>query len=482
MNRKMIAHILAKMLGVEALLLILPALVGVIYQEKSTVYFLPPILLLALIYVIGGRKKPENSTIYAKEGMVVVALAWILWSLFGALPFFLSGYIPSYLDAFFETVSGFTTTGSSIMPDVEILPQCMHFWRSFTHWIGGMGVLVFVMVLTSLDKKNSMYLMRAEVPGPEKDKLVPKMMSTARILYGMYFALTALEVILLMFGGLSLFDSLIHSFGSAGTGGFSNYADSVGHFDSAYVDGVITVFMILFGVNFSLYFLILIKEYKSVWKNEELRAYFGIIAAATAVITFNILPQYGSVTKAFRYAVFQVGTIITTTGYATTDFNLWPMLSKCILIALMIIGACASSTGGGIKVSRFLIAMKSIKREVKQMAHPKSVNLICVNGKKMSNDVIRSVFVYFMAYAGIAGLSVLIVSADNFDFATTFSSVMATLNNIGPGIEDVGATGNFSAFSPLSKLVFCFDMLAGRLEIFPFLMLFKTKVWRRKFW
>lgn len=482
MNRKMIAHILAKMLGVEALLLILPAIVGVIYQEKSAVYFLPPIILLTLIYLIGGRKKPENSTIYAKEGMVVVALAWILWSLFGALPFFLSGYIPSYLDAFFETVSGFTTTGSSIMPDVEILPQCMHFWRSFTHWIGGMGVLVFVMVLTSLDKKNSMYLMRAEVPGPEKDKLVPKMMSTARILYGMYFALTALEVILLMFGGLSLFDSLIHSFGSAGTGGFSNYADSVGHFDSAYVDGVITVFMILFGVNFSLYFLILIKEYKSVWKNEELRAYFGIIAAATAVITFNILPQYGSVTKAFRYAVFQVGTIITTTGYATTDFNLWPMLSKCILIALMIIGACASSTGGGIKVSRFLIAMKSIKREVKQMAHPKSVNLICVNGEKMSNDVIRSVFVYFMAYAGIAGLSVLIVSADNFDFATTFSSVMATLNNIGPGIEDVGATGNFSAFSPLSKLVFCFDMLAGRLEIFPFLMLFTTKVWRRKFW
>lgn len=482
MNRKMIAHILAKMLGVEALLLILPAIVGVIYQEKSAVYFLPPIILLTLIYLIGGRKKPKNSTIYAKEGMVVVALAWILWSLFGALPFFLSGYIPSYLDAFFETVSGFTTTGSSIMPDVEILPQCMHFWRSFTHWIGGMGVLVFVMVLTSLDKKSSMYLMRAEVPGPEKDKLVPKMMSTARILYGMYFALTALEVILLMFGGLSLFDSLIHSFGSAGTGGFSNYADSVGHFDSAYVDGVITVFMILFGVNFSLYFLLLIKEYKAVWKNEELRVYFGIIAAATAVITINILPQYGSVLKSFRYAAFQVGTIITTTGYATADFNVWPMLSKCVLIALMIIGACASSTGGGIKVSRFMIAVKSIKREVKQMAHPKSVNLICVNGKKMGNDVIRSVFVYFMAYAGIAGLSVLIVSADNFDFATTFSSVIATLNNIGPGIEDVGATGNFSAFSPLSKLVFCFDMLAGRLEIFPFLMLFTTKVWRRKFW
>lgn len=470
------------MLGVEALLLILPAIVGVIYQEKSAMYFLPPILILTVIYLIGGRKKPEHSTIYAKEGMVVVALAWILWSLFGALPFFLSGYIPNYLDAFFETVSGFTTTGSSILPDVEILPQCMHFWRSFTHWIGGMGVLVFVMVLTSLDKKNTMYLMRAEVPGPEKDKLVPKMMSTARILYGMYFALTALEVILLMFGGVSLFDSLIHSFGSAGTGGFSNYADSVGHFNSAYVDGVITVFVILFGVNFNLYFLLLLKEYKSVWKNEELRTYLGIIAAAIAVITINILPQYGSVMKSFRYAAFQVGTIITTTGYATTDFNLWPMLSKCILIALMIIGACASSTGGGIKVSRFLIAIKSIKREVKQMAHPKSVNLIRVNGKKMGTDVIRSVFVYFMAYAGIAGASILIVSADNFDFATTFSSVMATLNNIGPGIEEVGSTGNFSAFSPLSKLVFCFDMLAGRLEIFPFLMLFTTKVWRRKFW
>lgn len=479
----MVRYILGRMLGVEALLLLLPAFVGILYgEEKEALTFVIPAVILTCIFVVAGRKRPEGQVIYGKEGMVVVASAWITWSLFGALPFTLSGSIPNFVDAFFETVSGFTTTGSSILRDVEALPQCMLFWRSFTHWIGGMGVLVFVLMLTNLDKKNSMYLMRAEVPGPEKDKLVPKMMSTARILYGMYFALTALEVILLMFGGLSLFDSLIHSFGSAGTGGFSNYADSVGHFDSAYVDGVITVFMILFGVNFSLYFLILIKEYKSVWKNEELRAYFGIIAAATAVITFNILPQYGSVTKAFRYAVFQVGTIITTTGYATTDFNLWPMLSKCILIALMIIGACASSTGGGIKVSRFLIAMKSIKREVKQMAHPKSVNLICVNGKKMSNDVIRSVFVYFMAYAGITGLSVLIVSADNFDFATTFSSVMATLNNIGPGIEDVGATGNFSAFSPLSKLVFCFDMLAGRLEIFPFLMLFTTKVWRRKFW
>ncbi|GFI37323.1 TrkH family potassium uptake protein [Lachnospiraceae bacterium 50-23] len=481
MNTKMIRYILAKMLGVEALLLLLPALVGVIYQEKYAVYFLIPSITLLLIFVIWGRKKPENSTIYGKEGMIVVACAWILWSLFGALPFRLSGFIPSYLDAFFETVSGFTTTGSTILSDVEILPQCMHFWRSFTHWIGGMGVLVFVMVLTSLDKKNSMHLIRAEVPGPEKDKLVPKTMSTARILYGMYLGLTIIEVVLLLLGGLSPFDSLIHAFGTAGTGGFSNYTDSIGHFQSAYIDGVVSLFMILFGVNFNLYFLLLLGEFKSVWKNEELKIYFGMIAAATIMITWNIHSQYSGFLHAFRYAVFQVGTIITTTGYATADYNLWPMLSQCILIALMVIGACASSTGGGIKVSRFMIAVKSIKREIKQMVHPKSVNLIWINGKKMGNDVIRSVFIYLMAYAGIAGISVLLIAVDNFDFATTFSAVMATLNNIGPGIGAVGPTGSFADFSPLSKLVFCFDMLAGRLEIFPFLMLFTASAWRRKF-
>ena len=481
MNTKMIRYILAKMLGVEALLLLLPALVGVIYQEKCAVYFLIPSIALLLIFVIWGRKKPENSTIYGKEGMIVVACAWILWSLFGALPFRLSGFIPSYLDAFFETVSGFTTTGSTILSDVEVLPQCMHFWRSFTHWIGGMGVLVFVMVLTSLDKKNSMHLIRAEVPGPEKDKLVPKTMSTARILYGMYLGLTIIEVVLLLLGGMSLFDSLIHAFGTAGTGGFSNYTDSIGHFKSAYIDGVVSLFMILFGVNFNLYFLLLLGEFKSVWKNEELKIYFGMIAAATIMITWNIHSQYSGFLHAFRYAVFQVGTIITTTGYATADYNLWPMLSQCILIVLMVIGACASSTGGGIKVSRFMIAVKSIKREIKQMVHPKSVNLIWINGKKMGNDVIRSVFIYLMAYAGIAGISVLLVAIDNFDFATTFSSVMATLNNIGPGISAVGPTGSFADFSPLSKLVFCFDMLAGRLEIFPFLMLFTASAWRRKF-
>lgn len=481
MNTKMIRYILAKMLGVEAILLLLPALVSLIYGEFSGVYFLIPSGILIVIYLLVGMKKPEKRTIYGKEGMVIVASAWILWSLFGALPFTLSGSIPSYLDAFFETVSGFTTTGSSILTDVEALPQGMLFWRSFTHWIGGMGVLVFVMVLTTLDKRNSMYLMRAEVPGPEKDKLVPRTMSTARILYGMYLGLTLIEVILLLLGGMNMFDSLIHAFGTAGTGGFSNYAASVGHFDSAYIDGVISIFMILFGINFNLYFFLLIRDFKPVWKNEELRAYLGIILAAVAVITLNISGQYPNPLKAFRYALFQVASIITTTGYATADYNAWPMLSQCILLMLMVIGACASSTGGGIKVSRFLMVLKCIKREIKQMVHPKSISIIRVNDKKVGADVLRSLYVYLMAYAGIVVGSVLLVSIDNLDFGTTFSSVLATLNNIGPGIADVGPVGSFAEFSPLSKIVFCFDMLAGRLEIFPFLMLFTASAWNRKF-
>ncbi len=481
MNTKMIRYILAQMLGVEAILLLLPAAVGAIYKEQEGIYFLIPAAILAAVYLIGGRKKPEKSKIYEKEGLIIVALAWILWSLFGALPFTLSGEIPQYVDAFFETVSGFTTTGSSILPDVEALSQCMLFWRSFTHWVGGMGVLVFVLVLTSLDKNSTMCLMRAEVPGPEKEKLAPKMTSTARILYGIYLGMTVIEVILLMFGGMNLFDSLLHAFGTAGTGGFSNYGLSVGHFNSAYIDGVISVFMILFGVNFSLYFLILLRDFKPVWKNEELRAYLLIIASATVLITLNISGQYPSILKAFRYAIFQVASVITTTGYATADFAVWPMFSQCILILLMVVGACASSTGGGIKVVRVLIVLKSIKREIKQMRHPKAISIIRVSGKKMNTDVVRKVCVYLMAYVVIALGSVLLVSIDNKDFATTFSSVVATLNNIGPGISQVGPMGNFAEFSVFSKLVFCVDMLVGRLEIFPFLMLFTVPLWRKQF-
>ena len=481
MNYSIIRTILGHVIRFEGAFLLIPVIIALIYGESSGIYFA---VCGAACLVVGTHmthRKSGNRSFFAKEGFVSVSLSWIVLSIIGALPFVLSGVIPNPVDAMFEIVSGFTTTGASILRDVEALPQCMLFWRSFTHWIGGMGVLVFVLMLTNLDKKNSMYLMRAEVPGPEKDKLVPKTKTTARILYGIYFGLTMILVILLMFGGMNLFDSLIHAFGSAGTGGFSNYADSVGHFDSAYIDYVISIFMILFGINFNLYYFMLLGDFKAFWKNEELRVYLGIVATATILITLNTNQMYGSIMKAFRYALFQVSTIITTTGYATTDFNLWPTFSQCIVVLLMIIGACASSTGGGIKVSRLMIVFKGVKREIKQLVHPKSVNLIRINRKKISDETLRGVYVYLMAYALLAIVSVLIISLDNQDFTTTFTSVMATLNNIGPGLSAVGPTGNFADFSILSKIVFCIDMLAGRLEIFPFLTFLTMFAWKRKF-
>ena len=477
----MIRYIISKMMGVEGLLMLLPMMVGIIYGEHTSVYFLITAAILTAIYLLFGRKCPENMTIYAKEGLIIVATAWIFWSLAGALPFVLSKSIPSYVDAFFETVSGFTTTGSTILTEIEGLPKGILFWRSLTHWVGGMGVLVFVMVLTSLDEKNSMHLMRAEVPGPEKDKLVPKAMSTARILYGMYLILTVIEMVFLVIGGMNLFDSMIFSFGSAGTGGFSNYADSVAHFNSAYIDGVITVFCALFGVNFALFYFMILGDFKSILKNEELRTYILLIAGATAAIMLNIHSLYPTIGKSFRYAVFQVVTVITTTGYSTADFAQWPMFSKAVLMMLTVIGACASSTGGGIKVSRLLVGMKCVKREIVQLAHPKSVGIIRIGGKKVSSDVLRTIYIYFIAYVGILIGSVVLVSLDNFDFETTFSAVLTTLGNVGPGMAQVGPMGNFAEFSPLSKLILCFDMLAGRLEIFPFLVLFTAPAWRRKF-
>lgn len=477
----MIVYIIAKMLGVEGAVLLIPAFVAFLYGESDVIQFLIVSAVLGAIFFIFGRKRPENKVIYAKEGLVIVGLAWILWSLFGALPFVLTGSIPSYVDAFFETVSGFTTTGSTILTDIEALPKGVAFWRSLTHWIGGMGVLVFVMMLTSLDDEHSMYLMRAEVPGPEADKLVPKARATARILYLMYFVLTAAEVVFLMFGGMSFYDALLHSFSTAGTGGFSNRNASVAYYDSAYIDGVITVFMILFGVNFNLYFLIRLKNWKDALKNEELHAYLGIIAGAVAIVTVNILGIYGNLVHAFRYASFQVASVITTTGFCTADFNLWPELSKVVLLGIMVIGACAGSTGGGIKVSRFLILVKSIKQEVRRMLHPKAVTIVKINGKRVGNDTIRSVYIYFISYILVMMVSILLVSINNFDFATTFSSVLTTLNNVGPGISMVGPVENFHMFSPLSKLVFCMDMLLGRLEIFPYLLLMSPELWRRRF-
>lgn len=477
----MIVYIIAKMLGVEGAVLLIPAFVAFLYGESDAIQFLIVSAVLGAIFFIFGRKRPENKVIYAKEGLVIVGLAWILWSLFGALPFVLTGSIPSYVDAFFETVSGFTTTGSTILTDIEALPKGVAFWRSLTHWIGGMGVLVFVMMLTSLDDEHSMHLMRAEVPGPEADKLVPKARATARILYLMYFVLTAAEVVFLMFGGMSFYDALLHSFSTAGTGGFSNRNASVAYYDSAYIDGVITVFMILFGVNFNLYFLIRLKNWKDALKNEELHAYLGIIAGAVAIVTVNILGIYGNIVHAFRYASFQVASVITTTGFCTADFNLWPELSKVVLLGIMVIGACAGSTGGGIKVSRFLILVKSIKQEVRRMLHPKAVTIVKINGKSVGNDTIRSVYIYFISYILVMMVSILLVSINNFDFATTFSSVLTTLNNVGPGISMVGPVENFHMFSPLSKLVFCMDMLLGRLEIFPYLLLMSPELWRRRF-
>ena len=344
-----------------------------------------------------------------------------------------------------------------------------------------MGVLVFAMMLTSLDKESGMYLMRAEVPGPEKDKLVPKMRESSRILYGMYLALSVIQVVLLLFGGMNLFDSLIHTFGTAGTGGFSNYALSVGHFNSAYIDVVISIFMILFGVNFGLYFLLLVRDFKPVWKNEELRAYLLIIAIATLLIAININGDYPNFMQSLRYSLFQVASIITTTGFATTDFNYWPMFSKWILILLMAIGACASSTGGGIKVSRGLVVLKTIKQSVKQLVHPKSVSIIRLNGKKMNSETLKNVYYYLMAYAVIAAGSVILVSLDNMDMETTLSAVMTTLNNVGPGFAVVGPMGSFADFSVFSKIIFSLDMLVGRLEIFPFLILFTAFAWRKKF-
>lgn len=482
MNYKMTAYVLGKMLGVEALVLCIPAAVSLIYGETSDMAaFGITSAVLCVFFLLFGRKKPENGRIYGKDGLVIVAAAWILWSVFGALPFYLSREIPSYVDALFETVSGFTTTGSTILTDIEALSYGMNFWRCLTHWIGGMGVLVFVMVVTSLDDKSSMHLMRAEVPGPEADKLVPKARETAKLLYAMYLALTVAEIISLLAGGMNLYDSIIHSFSTAGTGGFANHNSSVAYYDSAYIDGVITVFMILFGINFNMYFLLLIKDVKSVWKNEEVRAYLGIIVAATLVITCNVLSIYKEPLKAFRYSIFQVASIITTTGFATADFNLWPELSKCILLLIMVIGACAGSTGGGVKVSRFLILWKSILKQVKGMLHPKSVNVVKVNGKKISNETLQGVYAYFSAYVFVFGISVLLVALDNFDFATTISGVLTTLSNVGPGISRVGPIENFQSFSVLSKIVFSMDMLIGRLEIFPFLMICSPSFWRKHF-
>ncbi|MCI9383625.1 MAG: TrkH family potassium uptake protein, partial [Lachnospiraceae bacterium] len=429
MNYSIIRFILGRMLRIEGLVLLVPALVSLVYQEHSGLTFvLTSALLIALSLLLG--KRPKNMVFYAKEGFVIVALAWILWSAFGALPFVLSGSIPHFVDAFFETVSGFTTTGSTILQDIEVLPKGINFWRCLTHWIGGMGVLVFVMAVIPLGNKGAMFLMRAEMPGPTCDKLVPKSRGTAKILYCMYLFLSGVEVLLLLAGGMDLYNAVIHTFSTAGTGGFSSMNASVAAFDSAYIDGVITVFMLLFGINFNLYYLLLLKNVRAVMKSEELRAYLGIVAGAIALITLNILHLYETPLRALRYAAFQVASIITTTGFVTANYELWPELSKTVILLLMIIGACAGSTGGGMKVSRILILSKTIGKEVRQILHPKSVNVVKMDGKRVPGESIHGVYVYLICYLVILCGSVLLVSVDNQDFTTNFTAVLTTLNNV----------------------------------------------------
>ena len=478
MNRKMVLFILGRILMVEAALMLPSVLVGIIYWEEATTSFIAPIIALVALGLALGIKKPKNREIYARDGFFIVACAWVLMSLFGALPFYLSGYFNSYVDSFFEVVSGFTTTGSSILTNIEALPNCLLFWRSFTHWVGGMGVLVFVMAILPLSEERSLYLMRAESPGPIVGKLVPKMKDTAKILYGIYIVLTLVCVIFLLFGGMSLFDALCHAFGTAGTGGFSVKNTGIAYYDSAYIEMVLAVFMLIFGVNFNIFYLILLGQVKEALKSEELRWYLSVVGISTLVISLNIMKTFKG--QSFRYAFFQVATIITTTGFATTDYNYFPELSKSILVLLMIIGACAGSTGGGLKVSRLIILLKSFKKEVRKLFHPRSVTVIKLEGKPIDVSLSHSTVTYFMMYMVITIVSCIAVSIDNFDFTTNVTAVIACFNNIGPGLNVVGPTGNFSGYSVFSKLILSFDMLFGRLEILPMLVLFNPKAWVKK--
>ncbi len=475
MNRRMILYILGTLLLSEAGLMLLPVGVDLYYGEGNFASYLITIAIILVASFIMTRFKPKNKTIHARDGFIVVSLGWIIVSFFGALPFFLTGEIPNFIDALFESVSGFTTTGASILNDVEALCHANLFWRSFTHWIGGMGVLVFIMAVLPLSGGGGdLYLMRAESTGPDVGKFVPKSISTARILYGIYLALTLFEIIMLLIGDMPFFDSVTLSFGTAGTGGFGIKNDSIASY-SPYVQGVITAFMALFGINFSLYFLLLCGKFKDIFKNEELRTYIIIMLTAIVLISFDVREFFDSGLETLRYAAFQVSSVMTSTGYSTTDFNQWPDFSKGILILVMCIGACAGSTGGGLKVARVLLLIKDARRELKRLIHPRSVNVVTLDGKRVKDEVLRSTNVYFYLYIFILAASMLLVSFDNVDLVSDFTGVLTTLNNIGPGLEAVGPAGNFSVYGWFSKCIFIIDMLFGRLEIFPLILLFSKK-------
>ncbi len=480
MNRRMVLYIVGTVVKIEAALMVFPLITSLIYKESCAKTFLVSIgIALAAGFALTLIFKPGSKVIYAKEGFVIVSLAWLALSLVGALPFYISGEIPSFVDAFFETVSGFTTTGASILTDVEAMSKGMLFWRSFTHWIGGMGVLVFVMAIIPTVSDRSIHLLRAEAPGPVVGKIVPKMKQTARILYIMYIAFTFLEMIFLLLGGMPLFDSIVHAVGTAGTGGFGIKGDSLASY-SPYIQWVITIFMFVFGVNFNLYYFILIRKFKSAIKNEELLTYLILIGVSVVAITVNITPLYEGISESIRYAAFQVAAIISSTGFATADFNQWPGMSKTILLLLMFVGGCAGSTAGGFKVARVVMLFKSIKRELQKLLHPRAVSTIRLDGKRVDEKTISSLGVYLAIYALFFCTVVFLLGFDAFDLETNISVAASCVNNIGPGFGAAGPASSYAMFSPFSKVVLSLTMLLGRLEIFPLILTLSPSTWVKK--
>lgn len=476
MNYRMIVYVMGQISKVVGLAMLLPVLVGFIYGEEHVIAsFGIPILMLLIPGFSVTIKKPKDNSVYSMEGFISVAASWIVISAVCALPFVISGDIPKYVDALFETVSGFTTTGSSILSNVEEISKSSLFWRSFTHWLGGMGIIMIVLAIMSSNDSRTMHMMRAECPGPKVGRLVSKSGNSARILYGIYIAMTVIETIMLLCGGLSFYDALIHAFSSAGTGGFSIYGDSIAHYNSLYVEMVIAVFIILFGVNFNLYYFLLIRRFSTVFKNEELRTYLGIILTATLLISVNTRNIYGGFLESLRYSFFMTASTITSTGFSVIDTNTWPVFSQTLLLTLMFIGSCAGSTGGGLKVSRVIIMFKTGVKELKYIINPRSVASVKMDGKPVERDVVRGVTSYFIIYILLMFTSILLVSLDSFTIEESASAVITTMNNIGFGVGRFGTAGSFGDMSSFSKIVLCFDMLIGRLEIYPIMLILAVK-------
>ena len=478
MNYSIIRRILGVVIQFTGAFLALPAICGLFYGEKQAIVY----GVLAVAYFVIGRIissiKLSSHAYYAREGLVIVGLSWIVISILGAIPLVITRDIPNFTDALFETVSGFTTTGSSILSDVEALSHTGLFWRSFTHWVGGMGVIVFILAVLPMTGGYNMNLMRAESPGPTVGKLVPRMKDTAKILYTIYFGITVTEIIVLIIAGMPLFDALCISFGSAGTGGFGVRNDSCGGYSSL-IQSIITVFILMFGVNFNAYFFIIRKKIGEVFKMSELKGYFGVVAFSIITITINIRGMFPTLYQAFHHAAFQVGSIITTTGFATADFDQWPQYSRALLVAIMFVGACAGSTGGGMKVSRIMIMFKTVYREIRKYLHPRAVTNVTMDGKTLDRSTLHSVSVYLSTYMLLFALSILAITLfESLDLETVFTSVACTFNNIGPGLSKVGPTCNFSMMHPVTKYILMFDMLAGRLELYPMLILFTPAVWK----